>query len=272
VDIPVTGVGGALRIMSFNVRYGTAEDGEDSWRHRRSSAIKIVQEFAPDVAGLQEALDFQVDEFLAAMPGYESIGVGRDDGGRRGEFAPLLYKISRLIPLEGGTFWLSATPLEPGSRHPGCYHPRICVWSRFQDRQSGKSFLTCNLHLDNESAQARREGVELVLRAINGNAAFMRAERKGPAIVLGDFNAGEQDPCVEAMRAAGFRDTFRVVHPAISDVATYHGFGEGSNSDKIDYVWVDTQWIAVDATIVRDRIDGKWPSDHYPVTALIRND
>jgi len=255
--------------MSFNVRYGDAEDGEYSWPYRREAAIHIVKSFAPDIVALQEALYYQVEEFLAAMPDFASIGVGRDDGDKLGEFASLLYDTRRLSAKASGTFWLCDDPSRPGSRHPECYHPRVCVWAHFEDRATGCDFRAFNLHLDNESSRARIEGVELVLRANSGEAGLVHLDAGAAAIVMGDFNAGEMDPCVEAMRAAGFRDSFRVVNPGASDVATYHGFGSQGNPEKIDYIWVDGAWSVLEAAIVCDRVESKWPSDHFPVVAIL---
>jgi endonuclease/exonuclease/phosphatase family metal-dependent hydrolase len=145
-----------------------------------------------------------------------------------------------------------------GSRHPECYHPRICSWGLFRDAD-GREIAHYNLHLDNESAAAREESVRLLLDRMNGGAY--------PSIVTGDFNAGEDDVCVESLRAAGLRDSYRVTHPDANDVATYHGFGHGENSEKIDYIWIDRAWQVRSSEIVRSQIAGMWPSDHCPVVA-----
>src|SRR3712207_7586469 len=50
------------------------------------------------------------------LPGYRWIGVGRMDGKDGGEFSPILYRSTCLEPIDHGTFWLSETPEEPGSR------------------------------------------------------------------------------------------------------------------------------------------------------------
>jgi endonuclease/exonuclease/phosphatase family metal-dependent hydrolase len=39
---------------------------------------------------------------------------------------------------------------------------------------------------------------------------------------------------------------------------------------KIDYIYVDPAWEVERAEIVLDRVDGRWISDHMPVTAEIR--
>ena len=51
-----------VRVMSFNIRYGTARDGANAWPNRRELVFDVIRTFEPDILGLQEVLDFQVDE------------------------------------------------------------------------------------------------------------------------------------------------------------------------------------------------------------------
>ncbi|HTQ09054.1 MAG TPA: endonuclease/exonuclease/phosphatase family protein [Fimbriimonadaceae bacterium] len=257
-----------LRAMSFNVRYGNAEDGEYAWPRRREAAIDVVRRYSPDVAGLQEALDYQVDEFAAAMPGFSCVGAGRDDGLRQGEFAAILFRAGRLDLIDSGTFWFSQEPLTPGSRHPECYHPRICTWATLADRESGVRFRVCNLHLDNESEDARFLGVDMVLSVASGEADFLPLARV-PTLVLGDFNVGEDHPCIESLHSRGFSDSYRLAHPDDGIAGTYHGFGTVEAVEKIDFIFTDRSWSVSNAGIIREKIDGHWPSDHYPVTAEV---
>ena len=60
----------ALRVMSFNIRYGTAPDGENRWELRSESVVQAVRDFDPAVLGLQEALRFQLGRLKDAMPVY----------------------------------------------------------------------------------------------------------------------------------------------------------------------------------------------------------
>ena len=99
-----------LRLMTFNIRYGTANDGDNSWVHRRELVFRVVREQDADIVGLQEALRFQVDEITQAVPGYGEIGVGRDDGAASGETCTILYRTDRFSVAAAGTFWLSDTP------------------------------------------------------------------------------------------------------------------------------------------------------------------
>jgi endonuclease/exonuclease/phosphatase family metal-dependent hydrolase len=244
-----------LRVMSFNIRYGDAPDGPNSWPFRRDAVMETIRGFDPDILALQEALDFQNDEITDFFPAFTHIGIGRDDGQKQGEFASIFCNGQRLTEIDSGTFWFSAQPLEPGSRHPECHHPRICTWAAFDD-----GFSIYNLHLDNVSSVSRLMAVDQLLGVLKHEVG---------TLVTGDFNAGEADRCIERLRQAGYRDTFRSVQPNEQDSGTYHGYSDIPEPDKIDYIWADASWTILDAAIVRDRFNDQWPSDHYPVTAIV---
>ena len=74
-----------LRVMSFNIRYGTADDGEDGWLHRRERVAHVIRTFGPDLLGTQEGLDFQIRDLRERLAEYDCVGAGRDDGHHREE-------------------------------------------------------------------------------------------------------------------------------------------------------------------------------------------
>ena len=98
------------RVMSFNIRYGTANDGENHWSKRKDFLIETINAFGPDLLGTQETLLDQRDFIASKLSGYESFGVGRDDGKQAGEMAALFYRTSRFEKVAGGHFWLSQSP------------------------------------------------------------------------------------------------------------------------------------------------------------------
>jgi len=250
-----------LAVMTFNVRYGTADDGPNAWPLRRELLIETIAAAQPDVLGLQEALRFQLDELHAALPEFNELGVGRDDGAAAGEYAAMLYRPSRLTAEESGTFWLSDTPEVPGSTSWGNHITRICTWARFRDRETGASFAVFNVHLDHESQPSRERAVALVLARADSLAPGL------PHLVTGDFNAGEDNPAVTAMRQAGFIDTYRAVDPDPSGDGTFGGFQGDSSGAKIDFVFARGPWRVRSADILRRRGGDRDPSDHFPVTA-----
>jgi endonuclease/exonuclease/phosphatase family metal-dependent hydrolase len=252
-----------LEVMSFNIRYGTANDGENRWELRKAQLFDLLKDEQADVIGLQEALHAQIDEILAAAPDYATIGVGRSDGKQAGEYAAILYRRARLTAAASGTFWLSDTPDVVASKTWGNNIERICTWARFDDRE-GRSFYVYNVHLDHQSQPSRERSVALLLKTIDARTPL------APVIVTGDFNSGEQNPAALAM-APRFRDTFRVLHPQASEVGTFSGFQFGrTQGEKIDYVFVEPDVEVLRAEILRASRESRYPSDHFPVVATVR--
>lgn len=252
-----------LAVMTFNIRYGTADDGPNRWELRREQVAAVIRAEAPDVVGLQEALHGQIDELLAALPEFRMVGVGRSDGGQDGEYAAILYRRPRLTIRRTGTFWFSDTPEVIASNTWGNAIERICTWALFDDAQ-GRPFYLFNVHLDHVSQPARERSVGLLLERIAARAPA------APVVVTGDFNTGEDNPATQAM-LRHFRDTFRVLHPDAREVGTANQFTVGrTTGDKIDYVFVEPAAEVLSAAIVRTATDGRYPSDHFPVVARIR--
>ncbi|MEX2115890.1 MAG: endonuclease/exonuclease/phosphatase family protein [Bacteroidota bacterium] len=251
-----------LKVMSFNIRYGTAPDGENNWPMRKDQLTTVIRDFSPDVLGVQEALRFQMDELREAFPEYSEVGVGRDDGKTSGEYSSLFYRTSRLSLDSTGTFWFSDTPSLPGSKTWGNNYPRICTWAIFLDRETGSPLAVFNVHWDHESQYSRERSALLLVQHIEQTAAGI------PVAVTGDFNAGEQNRAIESLKGS-LRDSFRELHPADSLTGTYHAFRGTREGEKIDHIFVDSRLRIDDATIIRTQENGRYPSDHFPVTATI---
>jgi endonuclease/exonuclease/phosphatase family metal-dependent hydrolase len=252
-----------LTVMSFNIRYGTADDGENQWAERRELLFAVLREQRADVIGLQEALHDQIDEILQAVPGYAYVGVGRTDGRQAGEYAAVLYRTARLQARRTDTFWFSDTPAVVRSTSWGNQIERICTWAYFEDRE-GPAFYLYNLHLDHMSQPSREKSAALLL------ATIAARDPKAPALVTGDFNAGEQNPATKAVSAV-LRDSYRLRHPDAAEVGTFTGFKYGQTTgEKIDYVFVEPGVDVLEAEIVRTAHNGRYPSDHFPVTARVR--
>jgi len=256
-----------LTVMSFNVRYGDANDGENRWTARREALFDTIRRQDADLVGLQEALDFQIDEIVGAAPIYAVIGVGRDDGAAKGEYAAILFRKDRLHVADAGTFWFSDTPDVPASKSWGNNVTRICTWARLVDRD-GRGFWIFNVHLDHESQPSRERSTELLQQRIAA-----RSPRE-PVIVTGDFNVGEDNPAMRILTRSSsppLLDTFRVLHPGETEAGTYNGFTHGNlGGEKIDYVLVQPGTEVIRAEIVRTSRNDRYPSDHFPVVAHIR--
>jgi endonuclease/exonuclease/phosphatase family metal-dependent hydrolase len=256
---------GALKVMTFNIRYGTARDGDDHWDKRKDFLVDVIRTDAPDVIGVQEALHDQLAYMLKALPQYALVGVGRDDGIRKGEYSGILYRTTNLSLSRSDTFWFSDTPERVASTSWGNTITRICTWAQFTT-PDGRPLYLYNVHLDHQSQPSRERSAALLRARIEAR------DPKAPVIVTGDFNAGEKNPAILAMLEGNLlRDTFRVKHPDETTVGTFTGFTFGQvRGEKIDYIFASHEWLVTDAAIVRTARGNRYPSDHFPVTATLR--
>lgn len=91
---------------------------ENPWAERRSRLVDALLATGPlDIVGFQEVLHGQLLDLAALLgPGYGHVGVGRNDGKERGEYAPIFWNKDKFELVRWKTIWLSPTPDEPGSK------------------------------------------------------------------------------------------------------------------------------------------------------------
>lgn len=252
----------SIRVMTFNIRYGTAPDGENAWPNRKEMVLAVIRDYDPHLLGLQECLRDQLNSIMDEFPQYSSLGIGRDVDGA-GEYSPLLYDRTRFDVIQAGTFWLSDTPDVPGSKTWGNAITRICTWASLFDRSINHRLCVYNTHWDHISQSSRIKSGELIRQRLEAPGA------DEPIILMGDFNVGPANPARAPLTAAGLRDSFVDVHPDGAHEGTFHAFRGQANSDKIDAILISEHWRVLDVDIVTANQDGRFPSDHFPVTATL---
>lgn len=263
-----------VRVMSYNIRYGTANDGENYWDKRKEFLLATIKAFNPDLLGTQETLGFQRDYLAANLTGYDVLGVGRDDGQEKGEMTALYFKRARFEKLDGGHFWLSETPDQPGSKNWDAALTRMVSWVKLRDRRDPKAkpLVFFNTHFDHRGEQARLESARLLRRRVAELGKTVRV------IVTGDFNAGEDSAPYhaffesEAGQPRPLTDAYRAKHPTrATDEGTFSSFKVSSNAGpRIDWIGVSADWTVVSAAIDRTAREGRTPSDHFAVHAILR--
>ena len=275
---PTAKAGGPVKVMSFNIRYGSANDGPNSWPQRRELVADTIRSYGPDFLGTQEALANQVDYLRKQFTQYGCMAVYREKVPKTGEACALYYRRERwrLDPEQQGTFWLSEKPDVRGSKSWKTACTRIVTWGRFIEKTNDggeqnkpRAVYVYNTHFDHRSKLAREKSAEMIARRI--------AERrhKDPVVLMGDLNAGESSRPIEYLtgRVAGspFKlvDTFRVLHPEAENTGTFCAFKGRTSGAKIDYIFVLPGTKVLAARIVHDNRDGRYPSDHFPVTASL---
>lgn len=263
-----------VRVMSFNIRYGTAKDGENHWDRRKEFLVETIIAYQPDLLGTQETLGFQRDYLAEKLPGYEVLGVGRNDGREDGEMMALYYKKERFEKLDGGHFWLSESPDTAGSKSWDSSLPRMATWVKLRDRRQPNAapILFLNTHFDHMGKTARLQSAELVRQKI------ATLGQGCSVVVTGDFNAGEGSEPYQALfgknedKQSPVVDTYRVTHPERkSTEGTFSGFkSDATGGARIDWIGTSRDWQIVEAQIDRTSRDGRTPSDHFPITAVLR--
>jgi endonuclease/exonuclease/phosphatase family metal-dependent hydrolase len=263
----------ALRVMSFNIRYGTANDGPDHWDKRRDMLVETIRRFDPDLLGTQETLLDQAEFLAEKLSRHEWLGVGRDDAKRKGESVAIYWRKDRFDRRDGGHFWLSEAPDTPGSKSWDAAITRMVTWVRLRDQKSqgaGSEFLWLNTHFDHRGPQARLESAKVIRRWLRRNAADL------PVIVTGDFNDDAGGEPFKALvggeaDAPALTDAYRKLHPQRGEEeATFHGFKGGRKGERIDWILCSRPFAVAEAAIDHSNTAGRYPSDHYPVTAVLR--
>lgn len=254
-------VDNTLKVISFNIRMGIAEDGENSWENRRDASVAMVKEQLPDIIGLQEAYPFQDSYITANIPGYACIGVGRDDGQFLGERMSIVFNYNRVKPVKYGTFWLSETPDVPSFGWDAKCR-RTATWARMTHLATGKEFFFVNTHLDHKGEVARREGLAL----IESKIADMNPEGL-PVILTGDFNLRDNNPLILEFdqRMNNAREK-----AAVTDTLCSSNGYRKDRGNRIDYIFYNGFRKCTEFHTLTGEYAGKpYISDHYPVCAVL---
>lgn len=246
-----------MTVMTFNVL--CAGVNENHWCKRQPLVKDLIKMYDPDVFGLQEA-HYGWMRYIAGQlkDTYAYVGVGKDDGGIKGEFSPVFYKKDKYDVVNKGNLWLSETPEIPGLGWDAVEN-RTCAYAVLKDKETGEEYAVFNTHLDHIGETAMCEGANLVDQradAFNGIKT----------VVMGDFNVKPDSQAYKTMIKNGFKDA-RTIAAKADTINSFHKFGE--DSKMIDFVFVKNGVTVKEVKTATDRINGKDPSDHYPVVAYI---
>mgnify|MGYP003291852729 CR=1 FL=1 len=248
-----------LKVMSYNIRLGSADDKTNSWALRYTATEEMLKDQAPDVFGVQEALEYQV-RYIKEMCGYECVGVGRENGKKAGEHMSIFWNKKTVSLLKWGTYWLSETP-EVMSKDwdSACY--RICSYAILKDKATEREFVVFNTHLDHISDTARINGIQVVLDKIAEFGSL-------PAVLMGDLNA-EEDSETYRSATVNFLDAKYQTENTMTS-CTYQNWGTELDSNCIDYVMISKTGLKVNSyKVITETYDGVYTSDHFPLSVSL---
>jgi endonuclease/exonuclease/phosphatase family metal-dependent hydrolase len=258
----------SLKLMTFNVRKMTADDGtSNSWSNRKNIAVHVIDGFGPDVMGLQEADKAQIDYFIAHCSGtYQSIGTSRDGSTTTGEFSNVMYRSDKFNLLNWGEFWLSETPDVPGSKSSlDLEYPRMSTWVKLQAKDNANAvFYYFNTHFS-QNLEAAEQGASLFLDKVDD---YVQAS-DAPVFIGGDLNRTEVSPVYSIFQNSDFDDIWRTAGKSFANDGTYHAFTGDIDRAHIDRVYEKNALAIQSIDINRYNEGGFYPSDHYPVTMTV---
>lgn len=281
----------SMVIATYNLRNANAGDSIDGngWGQRYPYIAQLVQFHGFDIFGTQEGKYHQLLDLKNAMPGYDYIGVGRDDGKQKGEYSAIFYRTDKFEVLEHGDFWLSTITDRPNKGWDAVL-PRICTWGKFRDKETGFTFLFFNLHMDHVGVQARAESAKLILRKIK------EFPERLPAILTGDFNVDQHNESYLLLDNSGImRDAYQIADFRYASNGTFNGFhADRKTGSRIDHLFLTNEFEVKKYGILTDtyrsetkaeapkeqngnfpkevsmqKYVARTPSDHFPVMIVV---
>jgi endonuclease/exonuclease/phosphatase family metal-dependent hydrolase len=280
-----------LIVASFNVRYNNSSDSIDGngWKQRCPVVCSLIRFHNFEIVGAQEVLHDQLKDMLDGLPGYDYIGVGRDDGKTKGEYAPIFYMKDKFKVLESGHFWLSEITDRP-NRGWDAALPRICTWARFKERETGLVFFFFNLHMDHVGVKARKNSAILVLEKVTEMC------NDEPVILSGDFNVDQHSPNYAVLEGSDLlNDSYEVAKVRYALNGTFNNFKpDRKTNSRIDHIFISPSFTVERYGVLTDTyrteiVDSKSeksgnfpkevsltkyvarvPSDHFPVKVVLK--
>ena len=249
----------ATKIMTYNIKCDYTTQGENTWNSRKGEMVELINYYAPDIFGVQEAVPGQMVYLDSCLSNYAYIGVGRDDGNNKGEYSAIFYDSMKFSVHNANTFWLSETP-EKVSKGWDAAFERICTYGLFTNKKSNEEFWVFNTHFDHIGMEARKNSVELIIKKTKQLNTL-----KLPVVIMGDFNLTPETEPIQLMKKE-FDDSKDISLKAFyGPIGTFNGFTEQIVKTRIDYFFTRKVQV-LSHTHIDDRLkNGKWVSDHLPV-------
>lgn len=255
----------STRVMSFNLR--CTNDGEQSITNRSKVSVEVIKQYAPDSFGVQECTPRWKRILATKLDGkYKCVGAARDYYGPFTEYSSIYYLKDKYNLIDSGTFWLSETPEKRWTKSfdSACF--RVASWALLEDKETGMRYTHINTHLDHVLDSTREAQMKVLIECVN------KVANGSPIVMTGDFNDYE-DSLVYAVACESFNDTKKVAKTS-DEGRTFTKYGQKAEEDHngigaIDYIFADKNLEVDTYKIIRNTVQGIYPSDHYPIVADI---
>jgi endonuclease/exonuclease/phosphatase family metal-dependent hydrolase len=263
-----------VRVASYNVDSAWRQKVDPSipgWNARVQGIGRVITTAAPDVIGIQEAPDINIDgrlyrqgEDIRRQTGY-TMYQPSDPAAR---IDPILFR--------GGLFDMTSAGYKVFEQKPYPNYGKVMTWVKLRSKATGQVFMVANTHFQvgaDKQADRDREGILLA-------AEIKRVSGGVPVFVTGDFNASasKNAPQTKNLATLGITDTHAMTSSRMhGEYKTYNGYQwPVIGSSRIDQVYAGApaakdlkvsyweNWTAYGNQI----IGGREPSDHDMIYAV----
>ena len=247
-----------FRVMTFNLRFENDQDGRNSWSCRRDLVLQVIEKTRPHIIGTQEGRPSQLLYLERRLPDYVLHSPNRF-WDPTCQYPTLFFRRDTFRAVEGSEFWLSRTPGVHRSKDWDSAFPRMVSIAKLGARENGPFLWAAVTHLDHAGGKARREQA--------GILAQWASRRAGPTILMGDFNdaPGSSTHTLLVNPKTGLTDSWEALGRGEgTHNYTHHGFQGVPRNGRLDWILASSHFRILEAQIVRNRFNGRYPSDHYP--------
>ena len=253
-----------FNVITYNIRMNTPDDGVNAWPLRKDKVAGLLKFHQADIFNVQEALPEQMDDLVKSFPDFDHVGVGRDDGVRKGEHMAVFFKKSRFEKLIDGMFWLSETPAKPGLGWDAQCN-RTVTWIKLKDKITKKTFYVVDTHFDHRGNKAREESSKLILKSIKE----INKENL-PLILTGDFNLTKSTIPIQLILKELNDAKDKSLSLPYGPDGTSGGFEVKLMPRTIDFIFINLKVEVLRFGVLSDSFGLFYPSDHLPVLAEVK--
>lgn len=260
LGINIPSFGQINKVITYNIKYDNPKDSLNNWNNRKKELVNLFKYYEPDIFGIQEGLEHQLNYIDLNLVNYSRIGVGRDDGKHKGEFSPIYYDRNKFSLIEESTFWLSDQD-DSVSIGWDASMERICTYGIFENKTNQKKIFVLNTHFDHKGPIAREESSKLILSKIKG---FNK--NNYPVILMGDFNAEPESKPIRILKKELIDGAELSKDGIYGPDGTYTGFTKNVFAKRrIDYIFIKNMKVKKYRHIDDKMKNNNYLSDHLPV-------
>lgn len=241
-----------MKVETFNLQNNIFEN-DKKWLKRMESAIMLIKDHDLDIIGIQELGEKSKKYFEENLKDYSIIG-GNRDSKKSDEYNSILIKKNIKIIGDGKTYALSHNINKKASKLLLDFFPRIATTVHI--KYDKVKYLIVNTHLDNIFSHNRKVQLKILSKII-----LEEKHNDEKLIVMGDFNTKTNKKVKDFMFDNNLKEAMLLPNQSSYRVIKF--------KNSIDHIFVSKGIVLENTSLIKDKYNDVYPSDHYPVITNI---